>query len=102
MAVSKVLPWLGSSPPTRGTHLAGQGLAQDQRFIPAYAGNTDNQPRASPQNPVHPRLRGEHLTGFLARSELHGSSPPTRGTPFAFYIQSPVFRFIPAYAGNTI
>ena len=70
----------GSSPLTRGTPPRLICILPAQRFIPAYAGNSN--PANTPINslPVHPRLRGEleRLGIFVKRTP--GSSPLTRGT----------------------
>ena len=71
----------GSSPLTRGTRSRMFPLRSDRRFIPAYAGNSDNGFTLGPPPPVHPRLRGE--LGIPA-GNLRG-----------------IVRFIPAYAGNS-
>lgn len=52
------------------------------RFIPAYAGNSDEEKLIKPSKQVHPRLRGKLQRG--------GACPVGS------------IRFIPAYAGNSI
>ena len=54
----------------------------DQRFIPAYAGNS--------------------LVGSTLAIRTIGSSPLTRGTLFQHFNLSLSQRFIPAYAGNSL
>ena len=71
------------------------------RFIPAYAGNTADSSSINPFNPVHPRIRGEHIHQGAFGRRSAGSSPHTRGTPGATLVYSAQSRFIPAYAGNT-
>ena len=51
---------------------------------------------------VHPRLRGELSNERRVSTNLGGSSPLTRGTPSSIESQYFDFRFIPAYAGNSI
>ena len=92
----------GSSPLTRGTHCAEFRLKDHLRFIPAYAGNTACLLLNAPPNSVHPRLRGEHTTGWISPRHSVGSSPLTRGTPRSAPATTPKPRFIPAYAGNTL
>ena len=78
-AVSGIV--VGSSPPTRGTHRRPLGGGKEDRFIPAYAGNTGTMAGARSSSAVHPRLRGEHRVKVGQCSSSNGSSPPTRGTP---------------------
>ena len=71
----------GSSPRTRGTHLAEVAAAGVERFIPAYTGNSlaDLLARRGPA--VHPRVHGELSSIFRLIVGSVGSSPRTRGTP---------------------
>ena len=70
----------GSSPLARGTQdLDRLGYVAD-RFIPAYAGNSENPARKPSFGTVHPRLRGELIGGFWGKAPEVGSSPLTRGT----------------------
>ena len=71
----------GSSPLTRGTL-----SAELEKMI--------NQS-------VHPRLRGELRTSFFVISDNSGSSPLTRGTQSCVQSEKYLWRFIPAYAGNS-
>ena len=72
-----------------------------RRFIPAYAGNSDETGAIAPVETVHPRLRGE-LPLYLQKNHyLHGSSPLTRGTRYLIPFFVDEVRFIPAYAGNS-
>ena len=91
----------GSSPLARGTLLHCRRRADDLRFIPAGAGNTEQRIDRIRLAMVHPRWRGEHRrpAGWLAAGV--GSSPLARGT--LPHKQSAIFenRFIPAGAGNT-
>ena len=91
----------GSSPLTRGTPVDELVATRDNRFIPAYAGNSlSTQSRKSSES-VHPRLRGELLQTAILCNLNHGSSPLTRGTQ-ADRSKNPFSRrFIPAYAGNS-
>ena len=92
---------VGSSPLTRGTHLPGLKQKDKDRFIPAYAGNSDETGAIAPVETVHPRLRGELFFVDEVLPGDTGSSPLTRGT-LALRIQGlPTMRFIPAYAGNS-
>ena len=49
----------GSSPLTRGTHCVCNRNIFDNRFIPAYAGNSRRIRNRNTYRSVHPRLRGE-------------------------------------------
>ena len=70
----------GSSPRVRGTYAATELLDQDDRFIPACAGNMYAN-ECCTQNPtVHPRVCGEHLSYFICIIFFAGSSPRVRGT----------------------
>ena len=55
----------GSSPHTRGTHGSGSRNADDERFIPAYAGNAIPFRGSLIVTPVHPRIRGERTSNKL-------------------------------------
>jgi len=72
-----------------------------RRFIPARAGNTASPGEARHTGPVHPRARGEHLTGRPRRCRQTGSSPRARGTRLVHGKWDAHRRFIPARAGNT-
>ena len=71
------------------------------RFIPAGAGNTTLCPAGHLRQTVHPRWRGEHAQSEKYRSTANGSSPLARGTLPLATMGKPVWRFIPAGAGNT-
>ncbi len=91
----------GSSPHARGTRRQFLRPAEPRRFIPACAGNTCFPHRQKTQQPVHPRMRGEHEISALSRSQCCGSSPHARGTLIARDDAGALQRFIPACAGNT-
>ena len=55
----KITDTVGSSPLTRGTHNRKLHYHQQFRFIPAYAGNSEDLFDRNYGLPVHPRLRGE-------------------------------------------
>ena len=71
----------GSSPLARGTHFYLDVAVDDQRFIPAGAGNTSSSSRV--------------------RAQAIGSSPLARGTRATWSPAAWRYRFIPAGAGNT-
>ena len=92
----------GSSPRVRGTHKARHAGRPHQRFIPACAGNTSPVRRVIMQQPVHPRVCGEHVRCPRRRPVAHGSSPRVRGTLSGADRAVEECRFIPACAGNTL
>ena len=91
----------GSSPRMRGTPAAFSDRRVNERFIPAYAGNTPRQLPDSEQYSVHPRVCGEHLPSPFQLLCPPGSSPRMRGTRTPLIQSDWKGRFIPAYAGNT-
>ena len=90
----------GSSPHARGTHTATHVPEDDNRFIPAYAGNAGAPSGHATSRPVHPRIRGERWKSTVSRHSRIGSSPHTRGTHRGRVRERSQSRFIPAYAGN--
>ena len=72
------------------------------RFIPAYAGNSTAATEVMYERPVHPRLRGELEYQGIVENATLGSSPLTRGTQTELVRARYSFRFIPAYAGNSL
>ena len=91
----------GSSPLARGTQdLDRLGYVAD-RFIPACAGNSSKSMPGAPSNTVHPRLRGELFIITRGPAAGIGSSPLTRGTQHHSDQLFCLYRFIPAYAGNS-
>ena len=92
----------GSSPLTRGTRENSSPHEFHGRFIPAYAGNSNDHFRPLRNFEVHPRLRGELEDFTVTKSGCRGSSPLTRGTLLLDIMFNAIFRFIPAYAGNSL
>ena len=70
---------MGSSPLTRGKPRSAVQDHQPDGLIPAHAGKTYHQVRASRDGRAHPRSRGENLTGAEDQLVSLGSSPLTRG-----------------------
>ncbi len=91
----------GSSPRTRGTHLAVSIEDAGIRIIPAYAGNTSITGLRQVPWTDHPRVRGEHSASASSSITSSGSSPRTRGTHERHVQPGRFLRIIPAYAGNT-
>ena len=71
---------VGSSPRGRGTLRHRKGVTTMQRFIPAWAGNTESNGTVMQAYAVHPRVGGEHTSDALQSAFLAGSSPRGRGT----------------------
>ena len=72
--------YYGSSPLARGTQNQRRDNHGQKRFIPAGAGNTDENARNVIEIQVHPRWRGEHGLHGAAVVLAGGSSPLARGT----------------------
>ena len=72
-----------------------------RRFIPARAGNTYRVNVPVPAESVHPRACGEHPIASETFASTNGSSPRVRGTHACSRFCFPRSRFIPARAGNT-
>ena len=91
----------GSSPLTRGKHVAGQRRYFGRRLIPAHAGKTAALLRAEKSPAAHPRSRGENLVLNTKGADAEGSSPLTRGKPGVRDDVRDRRRLIPAHAGKT-
>ena len=91
----------GSSPHARGTpaKLAYQSIYEG--IIPACAGNTYDEGYGDFETWDHPRMRGEHRSGFRSGFWCRGSSPHARGTRMQAGFILPHPGIIPACAGNT-
>jgi hypothetical protein len=96
-----VSPSSGSSPRARGTLVVELPPALEGRFIPAGAGNTPRRRALRVPVSVHPRGRGEHVSGPWELMRDYGSSPRARGTRARGHRPTQAHRFIPAGAGNT-
>ena len=91
----------GSSPRTRGTLVRRPGRVVQDRFIPAYTGNSGSRTAGWSRRAVHPRVHGE-LNNKCSRWRLYyGSSPRTRGTRGHDRAGDDRAGFIPAYTGNS-
>ena len=91
-----------SSPRGRGTLFCDDARRTLLRFIPAWAGNTPVCFMSRIRRPVHPRVGGEHFLRIRVIPDGLGSSPRGRGTPQDQLGRAVTYRFIPAWAGNTI
>ena len=97
-AVSSGFSSTGSSPRVRGTvKYLNTGSEQD-RFIPARAGNRLTFGCRTGSTPVHPRACGEQYFGPYSIVTQDGSSPRVRGTDRPS--RGDGRWFIPARAGN--
>ena len=92
---------LGSSPRMRGTHVKLPSLTLVLRFIPTYAGNSDNCLIVLDVIAVHPHVCGELSCAVISAFTIGGSSPRMRGTLIDYRLMYAFYRFIPTYAGNS-
>ena len=97
----KTCPADGSSPRGRGTLDRLERQCAVVRFIPAWAGNTRFSPISRRLFAVHPRVGGEHRYTGYKMATPSGSSPRGRGTLPGPAGGLTLYRFIPAWAGNT-
>ena len=92
----------GSSPLTRGKPVERLRDRRPRRLIPAHAGKTARQGRASRSPRAHPRSRGENIVVSAPIIIRQGSSPLTRGKRLTESLLPLVHRLIPAHAGKTV
>ena len=91
----------GSSPRMRGTLRPAIHSPRFPGIIPAYAGNTCGTNPDGGGVRDHPRVCGEHASGWKTKLSDPGSSPRMRGTSVPGSMPDPQDGIIPAYAGNT-
>ena len=91
----------GSSPHARGTRSSRRPMMRITGIIPACAGNTSWRSIMDPRSRDHPRMRGEHVIGFIVDCAHWGSSPHARGTLGEYWLRYGYYGIIPACAGNT-
>ena len=91
----------GSSPRSRGPLSQPVTAREGRRFIPAFAGTTCDRGLSRAEASVHPRVRGDHAALATTAGDAAGSSPRSRGPPFASVERRLKDRFIPAFAGTT-
>ena len=91
----------GLSPLARGTLQQSETSWLAVRFIPAGAGNTEQQVFQMASRAVYPRWRGELPRRLAQQSRPRGLSPLARGTLFFQEFIFLIERFIPAGAGNS-
>ena len=92
---------VGLSPLARGTRTRDAPRFVGTRFIPAGAGNSHHDARATRQGSVYPRWRGELISPGISCSRGRGLSPLARGTLYKRGEFMETVRFIPAGAGNS-
>ena len=91
----------GSSPLTRGKPGPAINGDLDLGLIPAHAGKTAVRRIEQNQEGAHPRSRGENKACAAKRLDGTGSSPLTRGKPWAQIKAAVSVGLIPAHAGKT-
>ena len=91
----------GSSPHVRGARRPRQPGIRPNGIIPACAGSTQVRLRRRPWTEDHPRMCGEHRSGFNALFFLTGSSPHVRGARKDSPLRRCHSGIIPACAGST-
>ena len=91
----------GSSPLTRGKPLVSERLKLGKGLIPAHAGKTRPGTPRVPNQPAHPRSRGENDAPDSVPGRPEGSSPLTRGKHPSEEAPTHDPRLIPAHAGKT-
>ena len=95
------MSYQGSSPRMRGAPASRSIPAKMTRIIPAYAGSTAAERIRMSDDTDHPRVCGEHTTGFDYPTDYEGSSPRMRGAHGVSVGRAGGRRIIPAYAGST-
>ena len=93
---------VGLSPHVRGAHRRQPQLRQRAGIIPACAGSTSTPTTRNPTQWDHPRMCGEHRSGFNALFFLTGSSPHVRGARKDSPLRRCHSGIIPACAGSTL
>ena len=91
----------GSSPLTRGKHLAPPSRPASARLIPAHAGKTCPGGASLYVRRAHPRSRGENSHHLGGAEYPEGSSPLTRGKLVPVLPPCDDAGLIPAHAGKT-
>ena len=93
---------LGSSPHVRGAQKHCRHRRGVPGIIPACAGSTSTPTTRNPTQWDHPRMCGEHRSGFNALFFLTGSSPHVRGARKDSPLRRCHSGIIPACAGSTL
>ena len=93
---------VGSSPLARGTFDNHSTNVEQERLIPARAGNIPPHNHKHTSTAAHPRSRGEHVEPAILCPAYFGSSPLARGTSTVRRDVNLNQRLIPARAGNML
>ena len=99
--VTPRLPFVGSSPLTRGKPGTRQSTERMTGLIPAHAGKTGSTRGYPRRFGAHPRSRGENAVSRVVAFFEKGSSPLTRGKHPSDREHAPPVGLIPAHAGKT-
>ena len=91
----------GSSPRMRGKLLALIRHYEQNRIIPAHAGQTCATPCTALRSSDHPRACGANSVAYPRVHTIVGSSPRMRGKRSVPSLVSERCRIIPAHAGQT-
>ena len=91
----------GSSPRVRGKQRRSMRNTAHYRIIPASAGQTYAASPRTSHNADHPRECGANAHEHGVRPRVRGSSPRVRGKQGSIISLNPVWRIIPASAGQT-
>ena len=92
----------GLSPRVRGNRPGGQRSAERRWSIPACAGEPSDAGRMTSQPSVYPRVCGGTLASGYDCPDCDGLSPRVRGNPVGLLSGLPIYRSIPACAGNRL
>ena len=91
----------GSSPRMRGKLLALIRHYEQNRIIPAHAGQTCATPCTALRSSDHPRACGANVRDTMYGTTQFGSSPRMRGKRARHHVRHYAVRIIPAHAGQT-
>ena len=92
---------VGSPPHARGARGRVGRLTAVSRITPAFAGSTCRPERFRPYSRDHPRMRGEHITGWDLYVINKGSPPHARGALGQDHPAGVLAGITPACAGST-
>ena len=91
----------GLSPRGRGKQSRAACPGDSSRSIPAWAGETKDDPEIQGVGKVYPRVGGGNPVEKAAGANPHGLSPRGRGKPRPQGLVNQADRSIPAWAGET-